>query len=189
MEEDGAARSTRGGAANSFLKSRDLQEHLRFKYGVELCTPTRPQICKNWERKARNSCKWCWFPQQGPVRIQPAALARGGGVDPTAPSHGAAGEESLAGADAEVGTADRSCLPTSPGWQRPGQCQSQPGVCRLCAIGKQPRVGLQGDAGAGRGPGDEERAAWSGAATPQRAVAALCSLEHRVHPRTPKQKK
>lgn len=79
MEEDGAARSTRGGAANSFLKSRDLQEHLRFKYGVELCTPTRPQICKNWERKARNSCKWCWFPQQGPVRIQPAALAGGGG--------------------------------------------------------------------------------------------------------------
>lgn len=68
MEEDGAAKGTRGGAANTFLKSQDPQEHPWFKYGGELCAPTRLQICKNWESEARNSCKWRWFPQQRPVR-------------------------------------------------------------------------------------------------------------------------
>lgn len=44
VEEDGRARGTREGEANTFLKSQDLQEHPWFKYRGELCAPTRPQI-------------------------------------------------------------------------------------------------------------------------------------------------
>ena len=55
-EEDGAARGTRGGAPRTSLKTQDLQEQLWFKYWGKFCTPTWPQVCKNWEREARSSC-------------------------------------------------------------------------------------------------------------------------------------
>ena len=44
----------------------------------------------------------------------------------------------------------RPVFPTDESRPAPaGAGQSQPGTCRLCAMGAQPGAGLQGDAGAG----------------------------------------
>lgn len=93
-----------------------------------------------------------------------------------------AGEKSLAGADAPVGTAGRYFLLTSPGQQWPGRCrasQACAGSARWeSSLERGCRVMLVLD----EAPATRRELHGAGAAPLQRATAALCSLKRHIHP-------